>query len=156
MGLYTKSSYLCSKLLYSLPKAAIVFIFYSLPISSMAGLQNNMLIYLILMLAYLLTIRMIAIAMSWLFDRRSTAAIGFALIFTIFALSSGTTFHINDLSFATRWLHSASPLRYAHESLIGLEFNSNSSSGNSNNSNNERERKINFSFSNYQKIKIMN
>ena len=95
----------------------------------MAGLQNNMLTYLVLMLAYLHTIRMIAIAMSWLFDKRSSAAIGFGLIITIMILSSGTTFHINDLSIATRWLHSASPVRYAHESLIGLEFNSNSSTG---------------------------
>lgn len=129
IGLYNKPLYLCSKILYSFPKATLVFISYSLPVSSMAGLQNNLLLYLLLMMAYLHAIRMVAIAMALTFDRRSIAAIVFGLIFSLNAIASGTTIHFRNLSVVTRWLYSLSPMKYIHDVLIGWEFSTNVSSG---------------------------
>ena len=123
---YGKSAYLMSKLIYSIPAAVIVFVAFSLPACSMAGLQQNLSIYLVLMVTYLLTLRMIAIAMAWTFDKRSTSAIAMAVILCLIFLSSGTTFHYKDLSIATRWLSSGSVTRWAHEALIAWEFDNNS------------------------------
>ncbi|CAG2167830.1 unnamed protein product [Oppiella nova] len=123
---YGKSSYLISKLIYSLPQALIVFIAFSLPACSMAGLQQNLSIYLLLMLSYLLTLRMIAISIVWTFNKRSTSAVMLAFVLSLIFLSAGTTFHYKDLSIGTRWLNYVSPTRWAHEALINWEFDNNS------------------------------
>ncbi|XP_074604489.1 ATP-binding cassette sub-family G member 8 [Brevipalpus obovatus] len=129
LGLYTKPMYLCSKVLYSFLKATLVFMAYSLPVSSMAGLQSNLLLYLLIMITYLHAIRMLAIAMVWTFDAKSTASIVFGIIYAINVIVSGTTIHFRDLSIVTRWLYSVSPMKQSHEVLIGWEFNSNITSG---------------------------
>jgi hypothetical protein len=126
LNLYGKTAYLISKLIHSLPQTIIIYIAYALPACSMAGLQQNIPIYLILMIAYLLTLRMITLSAVWAFDKRSTASLIVGLILSIMFLSSGTTFHYKDLSIATRWLNSASPLRWAHEAFIAWEFDTNS------------------------------
>ncbi len=126
LSFYGKSAYLLSKLIYSLPQTIIVYIAFSLPACSMAGLQQNLPLYLLLMLGYLLTLRMIALTTVWTFENRSTAAIVLGLILSVIFLSSGTTFHYKDLSMVTRWLHFASPTKWTHEALIGWEFDSNS------------------------------
>ena len=123
---YGKTSFLVSKLIYSIPPALIIFMAFSLPACSMAGLQQNLSIYLIVMLAYLLTLRMITIAITWTFTKRSTSAIALAIVLSVIFLSSGTTFHYKDLSLGTRWLTMGSPTRWAHETLIGWEFDNNS------------------------------
>lgn len=129
MQLYTKPLYVFSKILYTLPKATLVFMGFIIPVSSMAGLQNNLLLYLVILLGYLHMIRMIALSMAWSFDRRSTASLAFGLIFSILTLAAGTTFHYKDLSVITKWLHSISPIRYTHEVLIGWEFHNNYTTG---------------------------
>uniref|UniRef100_T1JU23 ABC transporter domain-containing protein n=1 Tax=Tetranychus urticae TaxID=32264 RepID=T1JU23_TETUR len=131
MQLYTKPLYVFSKILYTLPKATLVFMGFIIPVSSMAGLQNNLLLYLVILLGYLHMIRMIALSMAWSFDRRSTASLAFGLIFSILTLAAGTTFHYKDLSVITKWLHSISPIRYTHEVLIGWEFHNNYTTGSS-------------------------
>ncbi|RWS28135.1 ATP-binding cassette sub-family G member 8-like protein [Leptotrombidium deliense] len=127
IGLYSKSAYIFSKLLYSLPQATLVFLAFSLPVSSMAGLQQNLIVYLILMLGYLHTIRIIALCSAWLMTKKSTAAICFGFIFALIVLASGTSIHYKDMSIVTRWLYFASPIRWTHEALIHWEFSSNSS-----------------------------
>ncbi|RWS15545.1 ATP-binding cassette sub-family G member 8-like protein [Dinothrombium tinctorium] len=131
IGLYSKAAFILSKLIYSLPQATLVFMAYCLPVSSMAGLQQNLLIYLVLMICYMHVVRLIALFNAWFFTRKSTAAICFGFIFTLIVLASGTTFHYKDLSVITRWLYFASPVRWAHESLINWEFSSNATSGSS-------------------------
>lgn len=95
----------------------------------MAGVQNNLLLYLLLMMAYLHAIRMIAIAAALTFDRKSIASIVFGLFFSLNAIASGTSIHYRDFSFLTRWLNTLSPMKYIHEVLIGWEFSTNVSSG---------------------------
>lgn len=128
MQFYSKTAYLLSKILYSLPAATIIYTAFALPACSMAGLKENLSLYIILMIAYLHTLRMIAYACVWTYDRRSSAAFIFGLILSVILLSAGTTFHYKDLSLATRWLYFVSPTRWCHEALIGWEFDSNASS----------------------------
>jgi len=124
-GFYTKPAYFASKVIYSLPAATLVFVAFALPASSMAGLHQDLSWYIILMLVYLHSLRIVAITCAWAFKSRSSAAIAFGVLFTAVALAAGTTFHYKDLSTPVRWLYHVSPTRWAHESLIGWEFSSN-------------------------------
>ena len=128
LKLYSKGSYLLSKFIYSIPQTCVVYISFALPACSMAGLQNNLPIYLLIMLGYLFSLRIITLAAAWTFNKRSTAAIGLGFILSIIFLTSGTTFHHKDLSIATRWMSLLSTTRWTHEALIGWEFDNNSTS----------------------------
>ena len=128
LKLYSKGSYLMSKFIYSIPQTCVVYISFALPACSMAGLQNNLPIYLLIMLGYLFSLRIITLAAAWTFNKRSTAAIGLGFILSIIFLTSGTTFHHKDLSIATRWMSLLSTTRWTHEALIGWEFDNNSTS----------------------------
>lgn len=150
LGWYSRTAYLCSKLIYSLPGAAVTFVAFALPASSMAGLHQDVSLYMAVMLVYLLSLRMAAIASAWLFKTRTAAAVFFGFLFTLVILAAGTTFHYKgvtrllsshcgsimltrcfvfacetDLSMAVRWLYFVSPTRWSHEALIGWEFSSN-------------------------------
>ena len=124
-GWYSRSAYLISKFLYSLPQATLIFMAFSLPASSMAGLHNDLSLYLLIMLAYLHSLRMISFFCSWFWSTKSSSAIAFGLIYSLIIFSSGTTIHYKDLSMVTKFLYNWSPLRWTHEGLIGWEFSSN-------------------------------
>lgn len=91
----------------------------------MAGLHNDLSLYLLLMIVYQHALRAIALTCAWTFNAKSSASAAFGLIFSVIVLTSGTGIHLKDLSIATRWLQPASPLRWTHEALIGWEFSSN-------------------------------
>ncbi|KAI1292780.1 ATP-binding cassette sub-family G member 8 [Halotydeus destructor] len=124
-GFYTRSSYFLSKMIYSLPAASLAFVAFALPASSMAGLHQDLSWYLLFMLAYLHVLRIVAMTCAWTFGSRSIASGFFGLLFTLSVLASGSTFHYKDLSVATKWLYTVSPMRWTHEALIGWEFSSN-------------------------------
>lgn len=124
-GLYSRPAFFFAKFIYSIPSATLSFVAFALPACSMAGLHNDLLVYLLLMIVYQHALRAIALTCAWTFDAKSTAATAFGLIFSIMVLTSGTTIHFKDLSIATRWLHQASPIRWTHEALVGWEFSSN-------------------------------
>ena len=124
-GLYSRMAFFTAKFLYSLPSATLAFVSFALPACSMAGLHNDLSLYLLLMIAYQHALRVVALVCAWSFRAKSTAACAFGLLFSVIVLTAGTTIHWKDLSIATRWLHAASPLRWTHEALVGWEFSSN-------------------------------
>ena len=91
----------------------------------MAGLHNDLSLYLILMLAYLHALRSIALACTWICNTKLTSSSLFGLIYSLLILTSGTTFHYKDLSKVTKWMYPLSPMKYTHEALVGWEFSSN-------------------------------
>lgn len=124
-GLYSRLAFFLAKFMYSLPSATLSFVAFALPACSMAGLHNDLSLYLLLMIVYQHALRAIALTCAWTFNAKSSASAAFGLIFTLIVLTSGTTIHFKDLSIATKWLHEASPMRWTHEALIGWEFSSN-------------------------------
>lgn len=122
---YSRTSYFFSKFIYSLPQATLCFIAFSLPASSMAGLHNDLSIYLLLLLAYLHAFRIISLFCAWAFHTKSSSSVMFGLIYSLIILASGTTIHYKDLSPLTKWLYNWSIMRWTHEALIGWEFSSN-------------------------------
>ena len=91
----------------------------------MAGLHNDLSLYLLIMILYLHALRVIALSCAWMFNSKSSASTAFGLIFSLIVLTSGTTIHFKDLSIASKWLYPASPMRWTHEALVGWEFSSN-------------------------------
>ena len=124
-GFYSKFVFFIAKLLYSLPSATLSFVAFALPACSMAGLHNDLSLYLVLMLAYLHALRSIALACTWICNTKLTSSSLFGLIYSILILTSGTTYHYKDLSKVTKWIYPLSPMKYTHEALIGWEFSSN-------------------------------
>lgn len=124
-GLYSRLAFFLAKFMYSLPSATLSFVAFALPACSMAGLHNDLSLYLLLMIVYQHALRAIALTCAWTFNAKSTASAAFGLLFSLIVLTSGTTIHFKDLSIATKWLHEASPMRWTHEALIGWEFSSN-------------------------------
>lgn len=127
-GFYFRASHFVAKYLSSFLTSSLCFVAFALPACSMAGLgwlHSDLFPYLGLTIAYLHSIRMVALFCSYTFDSKAKASTAFGLLFTIIALTSGTTIHFKDLSPATKWFYPASPLRWSHEALIGWEFSSN-------------------------------
>lgn len=124
-GLYSRLAFFFAKFIYSIPSATLSFVAFALPACSMAGLHNDLSLYLLLMIVYQHALRAIALTCAWTFNAKSTASAAFGLLFSIIVLTSGTAIHFKDLSIASNWLQQASPLRWTHEALIGWEFSSN-------------------------------
>jgi hypothetical protein len=124
-GLYSRTAFFFAKFIYSIPSATLSFVAFALPACSMAGLHNELSLYLLLMIVYQHALRVIALCCAWTFTAKSSATTAFALIFSTIVLTSGTTIHFKDLSIATQWLYPASLMRWTHESLVGWEFSSN-------------------------------
>lgn len=134
-GFYCLPAYLLAKLLYSAPQSILIGLAYALPACSMAGLQqhtgtHSLPYYLMLMLAYYLTLRSFVFALVWSCRRRSSATILFGTLFTMFILSSGVNVHQSDLAFTHRWMRQLSPIRWLHEALIAWEFEPNALTSN--------------------------
>jgi hypothetical protein len=126
--LYYRVSYFFAKYLSSFLTSSLCFIAFALPACSMAGLgwlHNDLFPYLAFVVGYLHSIRMASLFCSWTFDTKARASTAFGVLFTILALTSGTTIHFKDLSPVTKWLYPVTPLRWTHEALVGWEFSSN-------------------------------
>lgn len=96
----------------------------------MAGLHlhlspNSLSLYLLLMIGYYLALRMSVIGLVWACQKRSTATVWFAILFTLWCFASGSLIHVRNIAFTHRWLRLLSPIRWIHESLIGWEFEPN-------------------------------
>lgn len=129
-GFYSLPVYVFAKMLYSLPQAMLTGLAYALPACSMAGLQhhtghNSLPYYLLIMLAYYLSLRSLVLASVWSCRRRSTATIIFGCLFAVFVVTSGVNIHQSDMIFTYRWIRQLSPIRWVHEALVAWEFEPN-------------------------------
>ncbi|XP_076346385.1 uncharacterized protein LOC143244854 isoform X2 [Tachypleus tridentatus] len=126
-GLYSYFAYIMSKLTYSMPSAVAVCLAYIIPVYSIAGFESdfriNMFgIYIGYMLLYLLAIRMLSLALGWLFSSHYLAAGGVGLILMLSTTTAGYTVHFTDLSAVFSWFQWVSPMRWTMEQVVILEF----------------------------------
>lgn len=129
-NLYWKISYVMSKLMYSFPSSVAILLAYVVPAYSMAGLgfqsrANHFGIYIGYMLLYLLTIRMLAMALGWTFSSRHYSAFFTGTLFLIIITCAGYAVHINSLSVIFSWFQWVSPARWMMEQLVINEFSNN-------------------------------
>ncbi|XP_013793283.1 ATP-binding cassette sub-family G member 8-like, partial [Limulus polyphemus] len=126
-GLYSRLAYIMSKVTYSLPPAAAVCLSYIVPVYSIAGLDtdarvNSFGVYIAYNLLYLLTIRMLFMALGWMFSSRHLAAGLAGIILTLCATTAGYTVHFTDLSLVLSWFQWVSPMRWMMEQIVRWEF----------------------------------
>ncbi|XP_076320520.1 LOW QUALITY PROTEIN: ATP-binding cassette sub-family G member 8-like [Tachypleus tridentatus] len=126
-GLYSRFAYIMSKVTYSLPPAAAVCLSYIVPVYSIAGLDtdarvNSFGVYIGYNLLYLLTIRMLFMALGWMFSSRHLAAGLGGIILTLCATTAGYTVHFTDLSLVLSWFQWVSPMRWMMEQIVRWEF----------------------------------
>lgn len=126
-GLYSRLAYLMSKLTYSSPPAGVVCLAYIVPVYSIAGLESDSRVssfgvYIGYMLLYLLTMRMLFMALGWMLTSRHLAAGLAGFVLTLCATTAGYTVHFSGLSPVLFWLQWVSPMRWVMEQIVIWEF----------------------------------
>lgn len=122
-GLYSKMAYILSKMQYSFPAAAGTLVAYIVPAYCMAGMKNEannftFSIYVGVALIYLLSVRALALTITFCCRSRHVAAVWLGAIMAIASCTCGWVVHMLDLSVITFWLQWVSPTRWAFEQLV--------------------------------------
>ncbi|XP_022235597.1 uncharacterized protein LOC111083389 [Limulus polyphemus] len=116
-----------SKITCGMPPEVIVCLAYIVPVYSIAGFESDSRvnvfgIYIGYMLLYLLAIRMLSLALGWLFSSHHLAAGCAGFILTLSATTAGYTVHFTDLSTVFSWFQWVSPMRWMMEQVVVWEF----------------------------------
>lgn len=109
--LYTKFAYSITKVLYSLPASAGIFLAYTVPAYLLTGIHypdladlNSFYTYLGYMMLYLLSLQLVSMAISHMLPSRHMAATLTGLVVMCQAMVSHFLIHKDDLAVWVQWI----------------------------------------------------